>query len=105
AKHGRTVDPATARKLTAQLKHSRKTFGDRHPDSLNRLELEDWRATLSSGSRHDVFRAFRQALAWGHARGLVGRDATAGIRNPKRKRHERREVHPFEGVVGRREGH
>lgn len=96
ARHGRTVDPATLRKLRAQLRHARTVFGDRHPDSLNRLELEDWRATLSPGSRHDVFRGFRQALAWATARGLTTRDASAGIRNPKRKRHERREVFPFE---------
>jgi integrase len=43
-----------------------------------------------------VFRACRQALAWAAARNLCVRDATAGIRNPKRKRHERRDVFPFE---------
>ena len=43
-----------------------------------------------------MFRVFRQALAWGVARGLVTRDASVGIRNPKRKRHERRDVLPFE---------
>lgn len=95
-RHGATVDPATKRKLAGQLKHPRKTFGDRHPDGLNRLELEDWRATLPAGSRPDVFRAFRQALAWATARSLTTRDASAGIRNPKRRRHERREVTPFE---------
>jgi integrase len=58
--------------------------------------LEDWRETLPPGSRHGVFRAFRQALSWGAERGLVERNASIGIRNPKRKRHERREVHPFE---------
>jgi integrase len=95
-RHGTTIDPATLRKLKAQLKHPRATFGGRHPDSLNRLELEDWRATLSPGSRHDVFRAFRQALAWAAARNLATREASAGIRNPKRKRHEREEIHPLE---------
>jgi integrase len=29
-------------------------------------------------------------------RGLASRNASTGIKNPKRKRHERREVHPFE---------
>jgi integrase len=96
ARHGATVDSATKRKLQRQLKHGRATFGDRHPDSLNRLELEDWRSTLSPGSRHDVFRGFRQALSWAAARSLASRDALAGIRNPKRKRHERRPVFPFE---------
>jgi integrase len=71
-------------------------FGSRQPDSLNRLELEDWRGTLSPGSRHDVFRAFRQVLAWAVARSLASRDASAGIKNPKRKRHERRPIVPFE---------
>lgn len=95
-RHGVAVDVATKRKLVTQLRHARSVFGDRHPDSLQRLELEDWRQTLSPGSRHDVFRAFRQALAWAAARGLCSRDSTVGIRNPKRKRHERRDVFPFE---------
>jgi integrase len=95
-RHGVTVDSATKRKLERQLKHARAAFGGRHPDALNRLELEDWRQTLSPGSRHDVFRGFRQALSWAAARSLASRDASAGIRNPKRKRHERRAVFPFE---------
>ncbi len=95
-KHGATVDPATKRKLDRQLRKARDEFGTRHPDSLVRLELEDWRATLPAGSRHDVFRAFRQALAWANARGLTEREPSAGIKNPKRKRHERREIVPFE---------
>jgi hypothetical protein len=32
----------------------------------------------------------------GFALGYATRDATAGIANPKRKRHERSEIHPFE---------
>ena len=96
AKHGATVDPATTRKLTRELRQARKLFGDRRPDSLNRLELEDWRAALSPGARHNVFRSFRQALAWAHARGLTEREPSAGIRNPKRKRHERKPIIPFE---------
>ncbi|MBA2385256.1 MAG: tyrosine-type recombinase/integrase [Actinobacteria bacterium] len=95
-RHGPKVDAATARKLRAQLKHARATFGDRHPDGLHRVELEDWREGLPAGSRHDVFRAFRQALAWAVERDLASRNGSNGIRNPKRKRHERREVHPFE---------
>ena len=95
-KHGRTVNVATKRKLTAQLRRARAEFGDRHPDRLRRIELEDWRTTLPAGSRPDVFRAFRQALTWALERGLVERDATAGIKNPKRKRHEREPIIPFE---------
>jgi integrase len=95
-RHGRTIDPSTEKKLRAQLKRAREAFGDRHPDGLNKVELEDWREQLPPGSRHDVFRAFRQALAWAVERDLATRNATAGIRNPKRKRHERRDVLPFE---------
>lgn len=96
ARHGRTIDTNTETTLKARLKHARGSFGDRHPDGLHRVELEDWRANLPAGSRHDVFRAFRQALAWGIDRDLATRNGTSAIKNPKRKRHERREVHPFE---------
>jgi integrase len=95
-KHGCNLDPATLRTVKSCLKHARREFGDRHPNSLNRLELEDWRAGLSAGSRHQSFRLFRQALTWGTVRGLTTRDASAGIKNPKRRRHERRDVLPFE---------
>lgn len=95
-RHGRNIDPATLRTVKSCLRHARRAFGDRHPDSLNRLELEDWRAGLSPGSRHQSFRVFRQALTWGAARGLITRDASFGIKNPKRRRHERRDVLPFE---------
>jgi integrase len=43
-----------------------------------------------------VFRAFQQALAWAVERNLATVNASDGIKNPKRKRHERREVLPFE---------
>jgi integrase len=94
--HGRTIDESTKRKLAGQFKHARSEFGDRFPDSLRQIDVEDWRERLPPGSRHDVFRAFRQALRWAVARGLADRDPSAGIRNPKRKRHERRDVRPFE---------
>ena len=95
-KHGRTLDSLTVRKMTAQFRKARAEFGSRHPDSLRRIEVEDWRETLPPGSRHGVFRVFRQAITWGVDRGLVERDATSGIKNPRRNRHERREVAPFE---------
>jgi integrase len=95
-KHGCTVDRATERKLRTQLRHARSAFGTLDPDHLRRVDVEDWRQGLPVGSRHDVFRALRQALAWAVARGYASRDATSGIRNPKRKRHERSEIHPFE---------
>jgi hypothetical protein len=84
-KHAARKDTATERKLRAQSKHARAEFGDRHPDVLCRVELEDRGETLSPGSRHDVFRAFRQALAWAVTRSYATRDATVGIPNPKRK--------------------
>ncbi len=90
------VDTATTRKLRAQLRHATAKFGDRQPDTLSRIEVEAWRKTLSAGSRHDVFRAFRQLLAWAVARKLAASNPSAGIKNAKRKRHERRGVHPFE---------
>lgn len=95
-KHGRTVDPATERNLRTQLKKARTTFGDRAPDSLTKSEVEDWRLELPAGSCHGVFRAFRQALTWGVDRNLLDTNASEGIKNPVRKRHERREVFPFE---------
>jgi hypothetical protein len=82
-KHGRTVDSATLRTLTARLRRARKEFGDRPPDSLRQIELEDWRAGLPAGSRPDIFRTFRQALAWSVARGYATRDATVGDREPE----------------------
>lgn len=90
------VDEATTRKLRAQLKHATAAFGTVGPDDLRVIDVEAWRKTLPLGSRHDVFRAFRQVLAWAVAKELATRNASAGIKNPKRKRHERREVFPFE---------
>lgn len=95
-KKGATWSSLTKKKNLRQLRPARKTFGDRHPDSLNRLELEDWRATLAAGSAYNVFRSLRQGLSWAHARGLTDRDASVGIKNPKRKRHERKPIVPFE---------
>jgi integrase len=95
-RHGADVDPATKRTLVTRLKHARATFGDRRPDELRVAGLEDWRKSLSPGIRHDAMRSFRQALRWGVKRGLLERDATSDIPNPKRKRSERRDVFPFE---------
>lgn len=98
AKHGRRIDPATVRKLEAQLRKARDEFGSRHPDSLRKSELEDWQLDLPDGSRHDCFRALRQALAWASDpdRGYCERNASATIKNPKRSKSERKPVHPFE---------
>ena len=95
-KHGNKVDPATKRTLVTRLKLARPAFGARRPDSLRTLEIEDWRESLSPGLRHDALRSFRQALAWSMRRGLIEREPTADIKNPKRARSERRDVFPFE---------
>src|SRR4051794_11085909 len=39
-RHGKNIDPATLRTVKSCLRHARGEFGGRHPDSLNRLELE-----------------------------------------------------------------
>lgn len=93
---GQTVEANTCRTRACQLKHARKWFGERRPESLARLELEDWRAQLPPGSRQIVFAAFRSALKWGVDRQLLIRNPTDGIRNPHRKKHERRPILPFE---------
>jgi integrase len=96
-KHGRTIDPSTAKKLGQQLQKARATFGSRAPESLRRAELEDWQQTLPDGSRHHVFRGFRQALVWAADRGYVTFDPnpTDGVKNPKRKKHERAPIKTF----------
>ena len=96
SKHGRTIDPATKRKLTAQLRKARDEFGERQPDSLRKVELEDWRETLPQALGTTCFGLFVRRSPGRSRAGYATRDASAGIRNPKRKRHERRDVHPFE---------
>ena len=91
------VDQATTRKLRAQLRHAVGRFGTERPNELRQLDLELWRKTLSPGVQHDAFRAFRQALSPGPSqRNSRHANASVGIKNPKRKRHERREIVPFE---------
>lgn len=90
------VDPATTRPLRAQLKHASRTFGERRPDELSRLDLEAWRKGLSPGVRHYAFRSFRQVLTWALVHELAECNPSQGIRNPKRSRHERRPILPFE---------
>jgi integrase len=95
-KWGRTVDPATLRTVTANLKHLRKAFGTRNPASLRTMEFDDWREDVTEGVRHDVFRRARQMFTWCFERGLVDFDPTKGIKNPTRTKHERRPINPFE---------
>jgi integrase len=51
---------------------------------------------VPAGSQHGIFRTTRQAFSWAERGGYIGKDPTAGIRNPKRTRDERRPVFPFE---------
>jgi integrase len=96
-KHGRKLDPTTVRKLRFQLVHARTAFGDRDPATLGMVELEDWREEdLPDGTRSDCFKAFRQAIAWSVKRGLIERDPTSGIANPRPKKEDRSDIHPFE---------
>jgi integrase len=96
--HGPTVDPATFGTMETQLKHARRAFGHRDPETLRRAEIKAWRLTLSQGMRHYAFRSFRQALTWAATDDppLLSRNPSDGIKNPKRKRHERRPVVTFE---------
>jgi integrase len=97
-KHGRLIDPGTRRTLEVRLRHARAEFGPVAPDRLRKAEIEDWRTGLRGSVQHDAFRSFRQALAWAAdpGRGLLERNPSDGIRNPRPKRHERRPVFPFE---------
>lgn len=95
-RHGPSVEENTAETLKYNLKHARRAFGECHPDELTRLDLEEWREQLSPGSRQAVFKAFRQALTWGKNHELIARNATDGIKNPGRSRHERKPIYPFE---------
>jgi hypothetical protein len=75
------VDAATTKKLRAQLKHATGAFGDRRLETLQPIELDVWRSGLPVRSAHYVFRAFRQALEYAVAMGLLDANPTARIRN------------------------
>jgi hypothetical protein len=92
---GRPPDKGTVKAVRVRLVHARKTFGDRDPDSLTKLEIERWRLGVSQGMRHDAFRAFRQALRWAFDRDLMATDPSAGIYNPAPTKDERRQHHAF----------
>jgi integrase len=87
------VDPATITKLTSQLRQAEVAFGDRHLDTLRPDELAAWRKSLSAGSRHDVFRAFKQVLAQADRWGWIDANPSASVKNPKPRRPE---INPFE---------
>jgi hypothetical protein len=74
-KHGRTVDPSTKRTLETRLRYARAEFGVRDPDSLRKIEVEDWRAELPAGHPAHV-----------QAGARVGRRAR--LRDPRRDRRD-----------------
>jgi integrase len=87
------VDPATTVKLRRQLRYAVSAFGDRPIATLTPLELASWRATLPAGSRHYVFRAFRQVLEQAVTWEMLDKNPTARIKN--RAAGERAEQRPF----------
>jgi hypothetical protein len=56
------ADPATIRKLTSDLRQAVRAFGDVPLDRLVPAEIATWRASLSEGARHGVFRSLKQVL-------------------------------------------
>ena len=95
-KHGRTLDSLTVWEMTAQFRKARAEFGNRHPDSLSARSKSKTGGSTPARLASRRLPRFRQAITWGVDRGLVERNATDGIKNPRRNRHERREVTPFE---------
>jgi integrase len=84
------VDEATVAKLRRQLKHARTAFADRLLSDVAADELGAWRKTLSEGSRHDVFRAFKQVLERAARWTWIAENPARYVKNPKPKRPELR---------------
>jgi len=82
------VDPATTAKLTRQLKQAETVFGIRPLRSIQADELGAWRRKLSEGSRHDVFRAFKQVLEQAARWKWIDENPAKYVKNPKAKRAE-----------------
>ena len=110
---GRKPDPATVDKLQsncATLTAVRtlaptgspqgprpSTFGPLDPATLTEDEIIDWAMMLPEGTRHDIFRAFKQALIWAKRRGyLDGVPMGDEVCFPPRTQEERRDLFPFE---------
>jgi hypothetical protein len=87
------ADPVTIAKLRRQLKSAIATFGDRRLSELHPRDLGSWRARLSEGSRHDLFRALRQVLEQAVRWTWLAENPARAVKNP---RPRRREVVPFE---------
>jgi integrase len=87
------ADPVTIAKLRRQLRHATASFGDRKLSELHPHDLGSWRARLSEGSRHDVFRALRQVLEQAVRWRWLDENPARAVKNPKPRRPE---VVPFE---------
>jgi integrase len=89
------VDPATTKKLSYELKHATRAFGDRRVDELRPMDLATWRATLPARTRQQLFRAFRQVLEEAVTWQLIERNPTDRIKNRKVVLDEDRGIRPF----------
>jgi integrase len=87
------ADPVTIAKLRQQLKQATAAFGERKLSELHPRDLGAWRARLSEGSRHDLFRALRQVLEQAVRWRWLDENPARAVKNPKPRR---REVVPFE---------
>ena len=86
------ADPATIRKLKSDLRQAVRAFGDVPLDRLVPAEIATWRASLSEGARHGVFRSLKQVLRQAVEWQMLERNPAAGIKNPKPHRPE---IRPF----------
>jgi integrase len=86
------ADPATIRKLRSDLRQATSGFGDVPIELLVPADLATWRASLSKGARHGVFRSLKQVLTQAVAWQMIERNPADGIRNPKPKAPE---IRPF----------
>jgi integrase len=87
------ADPVTIAKLRRQLKQATAVFGERKLSELHPRDLGAWRARLSEGSRHDLFRALRQVLEQAVRWHWLDENPAKMVKNPKPRRAE---VVPFE---------
>lgn len=87
------ADPATIAKLRRQFRQATAAFGERKLSELHARDLSVWRARLSEGSRHDLFRALRQVLEQAVRWHWLDENPARIVKNPKPRRAE---IVPFE---------
>jgi hypothetical protein len=54
SKTGKVPDPLTVRSMTQRLSYSRERFGNQDPQTLRKLDLQEWRLDLTPGMQHDA---------------------------------------------------